>query len=360
MRILASSAALLIALQLASGVARAAFPGANGGFVLTLADVVPEDEEFEGGVFHDVRALSPDGRPDQRFSRRIDRLCKADGECSGGSFSPSGKEFVTVFTSSATGRSRLMLTAADGSRRTFVPGADGVGLSEPAWSPDGRWIAFIQGTERPAIHLISRSGGAARQLTGGWSPAWSARGGIAFSRADGLYVVRPDGSGLRRLRKLGCGDPSCKRRHVSWSPDGRRLAFSDAGNITVIHAERGSLRRLTRGANAYRRDWVPAWSPDGRRVAFARFEEGAFEALELDAIHVVRSTGGRPRLLADREALASLLPEATERDLVTLDWQPSAGRSADAGAVVDGPIALSAARLVIGWIRAALAGWPAR
>src|SRR5215217_1647592 len=46
--------------------------------------------------------------------------------------------------------------------------------------------------------------------------AWSVTGAIAFARPDGyMYVMNPDGSGLRQLSSIPCSQPD-------WSPDGRR------------------------------------------------------------------------------------------------------------------------------------------
>jgi hypothetical protein len=63
----------------------------------------------------------------------------------------------------------------------------------------------------------------------GIAPAWSSRGWNAFLRADGVYRVRPDGRGLRRLAaRTHCSD-------VAWSPSGTALAVVpfDGGVVTM-------------------------------------------------------------------------------------------------------------------------------
>jgi dipeptidyl aminopeptidase/acylaminoacyl peptidase len=81
------------------------------------------------------------------------------------------------------------------------------------------------------------------------------------SPSEGLYVVRPDGTGRRRLAR---GDPY----PFAWSPDGRRLAFDPGvlhAKVTVVGVDGRRLRRLRLpglpGSDAL------AWSPDGRRLA---------------------------------------------------------------------------------------------
>lgn len=79
----------------------------------------------------------------------------------------------------------------------------------PAWSPDGRWLVFTSGEDGyNRLHLFDLQTGERRLLVGdafGYSPAWSPDGRrIAFasnheSRYMQIYIVRSDGSGLRRI-----------------------------------------------------------------------------------------------------------------------------------------------------------------
>jgi hypothetical protein len=81
---------------------------------------------------------------------------------------------------------------------------DGLGVEvEPAWSPDGNTIAytwsFVIGGET-SIYIMQSDGTSQRKLATGSSPTWSRDGSqIVFAGVDGLYSIRPDGSGLSRL-----------------------------------------------------------------------------------------------------------------------------------------------------------------
>jgi Tol biopolymer transport system component len=164
----------------------------------------------------------------------------------------------------------------------YVVNEDGTGLHElgsgawPAWSPDGARIAFATDDDR--LEVMNADGSDAHTLgVDGIRPAWSPDGSeIAFSRDDGIYLVRPDGSGIRTLA-TGAGvyeDPT-------WSPDGSMIAFSlDASptestcpggslchyaqnDVWVMRADGRDVRRLTDLASVEHPNGgtAPAWAP---------------------------------------------------------------------------------------------------
>jgi TolB protein len=175
---------------------------------------------------------------------------------------------------------------ADGSgitRLTFDLAAD----FDPAWSPDGKQIAFrSQRDGNDEIYVMRADGSQQQNITldpaGDWSPAWSPDGRrIAFSSQRGddalrsIYVINVDGTGLVNLTQ----DKS-EGEYPAWSPDGARIAFScyqggrDATldyDICLMNADGSGQVNLTRNP-AY--DMYPTWSPDGRRLAFYSERDG--------------------------------------------------------------------------------------
>ena len=122
--------------------------------------------------------------------------------------------------------------------------------SRPAWSPDGRKIAFLEG------------------------------GGASFS----LYVMNADGTNQRALLT----SPDSLGRIV-WSPDSSKIAFdlSLKQEIYVINADGTSKRKLTGNAGGVE----PVWAPDGKKIAFRRESCGLF---------VMNADGSRVRRVSDR------------------------------------------------------------
>jgi Tol biopolymer transport system component len=196
-------------------------------------------------------------------------------------WSPDGRRIA--FSSKRSGRSEIYAVRADGTgtrRLTSGPGEQ----TEPTWSPDGRRIAFAAGPVEH-IEVMRTDGTRAHRVTGDngeIEPAWSPAGGwIAYVRKSSvlpireIWVVHPDGTGKRQLTSLGA---SASR--PAWSPDGRRIAFADDDRgtfgIYTIGIDGKGLRRVTSSpADAFE----PVWSPDGKLLAFAR--EGAIYTVTL-------------------------------------------------------------------------------
>jgi Tol biopolymer transport system component len=149
----------------------------------------------------------------------------------------------------------------------------------PALSSQGRRIAFLRGDfALDDLYVMRSDGSDVRRLThfngGVEAPAWSPDSSVvAFSAYDregseskgsDIYTIRPDGTHLHRLTRLGFATGP------SWSPDGKRIVFSSLpyGDLWVMTAKGASLRQLAR-APAGMRDVNPSWSPDGKRIAFA-------------------------------------------------------------------------------------------
>ena len=131
------------------------------------------------------------------------------GGC-GGSGPPANE---IVFVSTRDGDYAVYGMNADGSDARRVAGNATSGV--PAWSPDGRRIAFRRYDGQP----------------GSGSPG---------PGPSDLFVVNADGSGLRRLTR-----GAANVRWFAWSPDARTIAFLRNGEVHVVNADGSGERRLT-------------------------------------------------------------------------------------------------------------------
>ncbi len=173
----------------------------------------------------------------------------------------------------------------DGNDEIYVMNADGSGQTNltnhfayddyPSWLPDGRHIAFLSDRK------------------------------YDFPRF-GSYIMNTDGSGVSLLMSHSNHD---EMESMTWSPDGKRIAFESSRDdsdsncmaasgecnteIYVMNAGGSGLIRLT---DHPARDIDPTWSPDGRWIAFASNREAAFD------IYMVSVDGGEiTRLTANSD-----------------------------------------------------------
>ena len=141
----------------------------------------------------------------------------------------------------------------------------------PAWSPDGRKIAFMSFRDEHRL----QAGGA----------IWGE-----------IYVMNADGTNLMNLAQ----SPERSEGVSSWSPDGKQIAFNAfgifnkdgpyQGDIWVMEADGGNPRNLT---NHHATDRQPDWSPDGLQIAFTSYRDRdwEFEARDNWDIYVMNADG---------------------------------------------------------------------
>lgn len=176
----------------------------------------------------------------------------------------------------ASGSTRKVAPAIDAGKYRPAPREMKVGdrLTSAALAPDGvtveaRGDVFLYQDGKPNAANLTASSGSAERF-----PRANARGDIAFvGDADGEYAlyVRPAGGGAaRKLADFGTGF----RYNPFWSPDGGRIAIFDQSHVLwVVDVATGTKRRVDQGKWGYHPDLVDetvSWSPDGRWLAYAR------------------------------------------------------------------------------------------
>lgn len=168
------------------------------------------------------------------------------------------------------GSRAIAIANADGSDRRIVARASDFmehELLRPVSSPKGSTIAFDAYTSSFPLYVSNLEQAApARLIAHGYNPAWSPDGRrLAFTNAEDLWTVRADGSGLRRLPRMRSSEIP---RLPSWSPDGTRIAFVTRPLATrilvVINLRRRSFRVVATGVESRQ----PVWSRDGRKIYF--------------------------------------------------------------------------------------------
>jgi Tol biopolymer transport system component len=274
--------------------------------------VVDQDGDFDGAST-DLAIVRYDGRG-------LRLLMRTAGREYAPLPSPDGRLIAVSVTQNLLPQSEVFVVARSGrGRRKLVSDRDGYSFAEN-WSPDGRRLLYglmltnDEGfvIDRTELWVVTANGRRKRRLSrrhGLFSSTWRPTGDmIAFTYDRGLHVVRPDGSGLRRLTRI-VADPQ-------WSPDGQTIAFArefvgDRSGVYVVDVDGGPVRRLARfpdgsdlAVSGFSRDgesilvgdhagialvpavggplrWLTrasddrraAWSPDGTKIAFLRRTE---------------------------------------------------------------------------------------
>lgn len=221
------------------------------------------------------------------------------------SLSPDGALLVFVrFSPDQSGASLFLQTASPLSPNPLTEAQTGRWDAMPAWSPDGRQIAFIRHIDsRCIVMLIPVTGGSEREIGDclGRAPqqlAWSADGEMLIAAGqsardiprEGTAPPRDSGSALFRMRlDAGRWEPIVYERSPvdmdespSVSPDGRWIAFhrnAALGDIWRMPIAGGVPQRLTRlQTNIY----GLAWTPDNSGIVFSRYQAGIKVLSKLD------------------------------------------------------------------------------
>jgi hypothetical protein len=261
-----------------------------------------------------------------------------------------GKVRQMAFTSNG----RIQLARIDGSARRYV--ADGW---QPAWSPDGRCLAY-HCAQIGQICITEVEGGGTSVLAtgdrylfdlGSWSPDGTRLVFVSYNCDDyygvgcvlnGLFTIRADGAGMTAIAlptdvtwvaspdwapdgasiafacaisyapdgicvtapngegfQLVSQSPGSSSRNASWSPDGSRIAFERWGTsgpeLMILNADGTGV--VTTGT----RGQEPAWTRDGRRLLFTAWQCGASGCDQAGIASVNLDGTGRIQITTERD-----------------------------------------------------------
>jgi len=207
------------------------------------------------------------------------------------------------------------------------------GESDPAFSPDGRQVAYIAQDEKERnfnVYVKLIGAGQPLRLTSNSEqerfPTWSPDGRyIAFLRnteqGNDVYLISALGGPEHKLTEAAAYDCT-----VSWSPDGELLAIADQIaskepiSISVVSLEDGTKRKATWPPPDSLGDVYPAFSPDGHTLAYMRLASRQSTGLSGDiyiqaVAHDAAKTAPR-RLTFDNALLGGLDWAADGRSIV--------------------------------------------
>jgi TolB protein len=207
-------------------------------------------------------------------------------------WSPDGRQIAFSMQGSLWG---IPVTGGEAVQLTSDTGYD----SEPAWSPDGSEIAFVRDNDRSIqIWVMKADGGSAHVVThtgnANVDPRWSRDGksilctSSAGGKGFGLWVASIEDGRMR---------PVLEDQHQnitpSWSPDGKEIAFVSnrqwdekeivgTGGIWKLRLGEKDPSLLLQEETLWRAR--PAWSPDGQKIAYISFRGGNSQLWVLNAI----------------------------------------------------------------------------
>jgi dipeptidyl aminopeptidase/acylaminoacyl peptidase len=234
-------------------------------------------------------------------------------------------------------------------------------VGEARWSPDGQWIGFVaaDADDHSQVWLLPVRGGEARQLTHAKTDvehyAWRPDGkAIAYVAADTAVTRTGEDKALTTftvgaqdlflrtnarprhiwLQSLEPGDakrltsgtwsvefvlpPSSPPSHLSWSPDGRTIAFAqvpaaesgklDSVHVALLDIDSGAIRALD-GAKRFQNN--PQFSPDGTSLTYWFPRDGRGDAGYVNELYMAPLTGG-----------GKSLTRALDRNLFNGDFMP--------------------------------------
>jgi TolB protein len=191
-----------------------------------------------------------------------------------------------AFVSNGTGNKEIYLCEFDGVNVRQLTNKRSI-TTAPAWSSDGRHLAYCSFARGPAqIYVREMKSGAetnfgfpGAQIAPMWVPQrFELSATLSISGDQEIYLLTGGGKMIKRMTDSPGIDVE-----ATWSPDGKMMAFvsNRAGTPQIFIQEIGSdrVRRLTFQGQY---NTQPNWSPKGDKIAYSSLEEGQLNIYVID------------------------------------------------------------------------------
>ena len=223
------------------------------------------------------------------------RISEAAGDETAPSLTPDGG--TAAYAARVNGSSGIYAQRVGGRNATVIVDDPERDEGGPVYAPDGASMAFHESDEAGGIFIAGATGESVRRLTElGFDPAWSPDGRhIAFTTEEAVNPASRMGLSALHIADISGGLSvivDADAMQASWSPSGQHLVYwSTTGgqrDLYTVAAAGGNPVPVTQDPAI---DWSPVWSPDGRHIYFSSDRGGAMNLWRIG----VDSTTGRPR-----------------------------------------------------------------